>query len=517
MIPGYLFSVANHLWQSTIVAALAALLALIFRNNSARVRYWLWFVAAMKFLIPFSILVSIGNLFEWRAVPVVAQRPIATVVDISMPFAAGPPLSVPATAAPSMNRTAAALFAIWFCGFAVSALLWIRSWLHARIVSRSASPIHIDLPVNDLSVRVMSSPVLMEPAVFGIISPTLVIPDGISDRMTSEQLEAILIHELCHVRRHDNLAITLHMIAETLFWFYPLVRWIGKRLVDERERACDEEVLRVIHDPQIYADGILSICRTYAESPLSCSAGVTGSDLKMRLRAILAGRIGSELNLARKLSLVAALMTILAAPILVGILNASTGQGQAEKPRPQFEAASIKLDTIGDPSRFAFAPLPGGRLSIVTNRMRNVILNAYGPSLQLFGAPDWIDSDRYDIEAKAEGNPTWEQMQPMLQALLEDRFKLKIHRETRELPVYLLTVAKGGPKLKQSKEGSCAERTANRTVEAGEAPRPTCETNVLVQGRWHATAVDMSVLLPPQPGGPANPSIKLLPLNREPL
>lgn len=127
----------------------------------------------MKFLIPFSILVSIGSLFESRAVAVVAQRPIATVIDISMPFAVGPPLSVPAAPAPSMNRMAVALFAIWFYGFAVSALLWIRSWLHARIVLRSASPIHIDLPVNDLSVRVMSSPVLMEPAVFRIISPAL--------------------------------------------------------------------------------------------------------------------------------------------------------------------------------------------------------------------------------------------------------------------------------------------------------------------------------------------------------
>lgn len=74
----------------------------------------------------------------------------------------------------------------------------------------------------------------------------------------------------------------------------------------------------------------------------------------------------------------------------------------------------------------------------------------------LKGGPSWIGSDRYTINAKAEGTPSGDTMSgPMLQALLEDRFKLKIHRETKEIPVYELTVAKGGPKLKPFKEGSC--------------------------------------------------------------
>jgi len=71
------------------------------------------------------------------------------------------------------------------------------------------------------------------------------------------------------------------------------------------------------------------------------------------------------------------------------------------------------------------------------------------------GAKDWLESDLYTIEAKAEGTPTEETMQgPMLQSLLEDRFQLKTHRETREVPVYDLIVAKGGPKL-QPFDGSC--------------------------------------------------------------
>jgi uncharacterized protein (TIGR03435 family) len=78
---------------------------------------------------------------------------------------------------------------------------------------------------------------------------------------------------------------------------------------------------------------------------------------------------------------------------------------------------------------------------------------------QISGGPDWIDSTHYDIDAETAYKPApkeWLQtMQSLLQTLLEDRFKLKLHRETKELPVYVLTVVKGGPKFQQSKEKSC--------------------------------------------------------------
>jgi uncharacterized protein (TIGR03435 family) len=81
------------------------------------------------------------------------------------------------------------------------------------------------------------------------------------------------------------------------------------------------------------------------------------------------------------------------------------------------------------------------------------------------GGPAWLKSDRYEIVAKADGDASPDMMNgPMLQALLEDRFQLKVHRETREIPVYDLTVAKGGPKLRAFKEGSCTHCGANGTM-----------------------------------------------------
>ena len=97
----------------------------------------------------------------------------------------------------------------------------------------------------------------------GIFKPVLLLPEGIAERLTPAQLEAILAHELRHVQRRDNLTAAIHMLVETIFWFHPLVWWIRARLMEERERACDEGVLRLGSEPQVYAESILKVCEFY--------------------------------------------------------------------------------------------------------------------------------------------------------------------------------------------------------------------------------------------------------------
>src|SRR5580658_9358302 len=93
----------NHLWQSTLIACIVALLTLMLRRNRAAVRHWLWLAASLKFLIPFSILVSIGSQIEWRKAPAAPPRQLSVVEQISQPFAPGtpPPLTVSVPTAPS--------------------------------------------------------------------------------------------------------------------------------------------------------------------------------------------------------------------------------------------------------------------------------------------------------------------------------------------------------------------------------------------------------------------------------
>ncbi len=147
---------------------------------------------------------------------------------------------------------------------------------------------------------------------------------------------------------------------------------------------------------------------------------------------------------------------------------------------PKFEVASIRpCENAGEGARGTGTD-PGnwspGRLILNCQSVAGLINAAYVifadgsravtlRPVPLEGGPRWIHSERYTINAeaegnaKAEGNPSQEMLKgPMLQALLEDRFKLKLHRETREIPIYALTVAKGGPKLKPFKEGTCTPR-----------------------------------------------------------
>ena len=123
--------------------------------------------------------------------------------------------------------------------------------------------------------------------------------------------------------------------------------------------------------------------------------------------------------------------------------------------------------------------------------------NAYTVQpFQIVGGPAWIDSERYAIEAKADGNASRAQMFLMLQSLLEDRFQLKIHRETRELPVYALVPARGGLKLPPPKEGSCVESCAGRASGVGRRQNATAGAGSAAAGAvrqcrrdgWHPRA-----------------------------
>src|SRR5580658_4497219 len=131
---------------------------------------------------------------------------------------------------------------------------------------------------------------------------------------------------------------------------------------------------------------------------------------------------------------------------------------QAPTPaRRNFEVASIKPNKSGPPAvqGTQFAYLPGGRFTATDVTLVDVITQAYMTRrIQMRGGPDWIDADRFDIVAKADaadGEVTREQWAPLLQTLLEDRFKLRLHVENKESQVYVLVVAKEAPKLQESK------------------------------------------------------------------
>jgi uncharacterized protein (TIGR03435 family) len=163
-------------------------------------------------------------------------------------------------------------------------------------------------------------------------------------------------------------------------------------------------------------------------------------------------------------------------PVVLVLLSAMAVMLPASQTAAQklaFEVASIKPASACPPITAASRAVPArGRISVCAP-LNVTIQRAYFyygrdvPSLdaEIEGGPSWLSSDRYEINAVAEGDATQEQMLgKMMQQLLEDRFKLKAHYESRDIPVYALTIAKGGPKLKNFEEGSCVplEESVNR-------------------------------------------------------
>ncbi len=461
--------VINHLWQSTVFAILAGLLALAFRRNRAQVRFWLWFSASLKFLVPFSLLLTLGS-YVGRSRPATSSVAVPaityTVVQIAEPFPQTPPPALPTQS--HGDWIPIAVVGLWACGFAGILLMRLRGWLRIRAAVRSSIPMDIPFPVE-----VRSSPALLEPGVVGFYRPTLLFPVAIVERLAPSQLQAVLAHELCHIQRRDNLTAAIHMIVEAVFWFHPLVWWISARLMEERERACDEGVLELGSEAQVYAESILKTCQFCVESPLACMSGVTGADLKKRVVRIMAERVGHKLDLRGKLLLFAAGLMAVVIPIVLGMAKSpeSSSSPQSEvtiATLPSFEVVSIKSfesDPTGRSYGFSIANPPDEASFLATDvTLQNLIEEAYGVrySWLLMRAPAWLNTARFDVQAKADSAANNELKglnrdqevvvkRRMLQALLLDRFKLTAHRETRTLPVYALVVAKSGSRLQESK------------------------------------------------------------------
>jgi uncharacterized protein (TIGR03435 family) len=485
----------NHLWQSTGFAAGVVLLAWALRGNHARTRYWLWLAASVKFLVPFSVLAAVGGgLGRWFVPAAPVSRVPLAVEQIVQPFApiqdAGLAVaSVPATA----NPLPVLLLGLWFCGFVAVVLYGWARWRRVAVAVRSAKPLRegpeleawcsvgkkAGQEARPTGARrrfgwggppglpsLVSSSAKLEPGVFGIFRPVLWLPASIGDRLEDAELEAILAHELCHIRRRDNLFAAIHMAVEAIFWFHPLVWWLGARLEEERERACDEEVVRMGGEPQIYAESILKVCEFYLASPVACAAGVTGGELKKRIEGIMTDHTLRNLSIAKRLLLAVAALAVVVFPIALEIARAQAQAGSGSE-RPSFDVVSVKQDHTGEVGGAGdwvpgtHGPSTGSYRWTRINVLR-MIADAYDVKWdQVVGIPKMLQGPGtvFNIDAKFPAGTTTAQFRLMLQSLLADRFHFSMHRETRQLPAIALEVAKGGPKLKPA-SGDCVEHPA---------------------------------------------------------
>ncbi len=481
---------ANHLWQSTVCLVIASALVLILRRDHARARYGIWLAASLKFLVPFSLLIALGaRLAPPRAQPspVPADTLYIEMQQVSQPFTLAPAVMSREQRRPAQPNSLrwwvapilpAVTVVIWLGGFLFVLARWGERWWRVSKDVRAALPFQEGRELEALqrtsrfagvktSIEMRLSQASLEPGILGIFRPILLWPAGISAHLDDAQLEAIFSHEVWHVRRRDNLAAALHMLVEAIFWFHPLVWWLGARMLDERERACDEAVLQLGGTPHVYAESILKTCQFCLESPVACVSGVTGADLKKRIVRIMAQRTAVQLSMGKKVILTVAGIAAIAGPVIFGLMNPPQIRAQtaaaADGPLPSFEVASVRLNRSGDGR--SFRSITPERITQTGISVRDLMLLAYNvKDFQLSGGPSWVNKEKYDVEAKSSddlaaelaklpGRERWIKQRVMLQGLLVDRFKLKVSHTTREFPIYALVVAKGGPKMPQSFPG----------------------------------------------------------------
>ena len=164
-------------------------------------------------------------------------------------------------------------------------------------------------------------------------------------------------------------------------------------------------------------------------------------------------KVGQKLDFGRKLLLTSAGLSVVIGPMTLGVLNAPFIRAQSTATRPAFEVASVKPNRAG--GGFAINTPPGGVIATNTT-LKFLVQQAYSvQDFQVSGGPGWLDTERYNIDAKAPSQVTGDQLMLMLQVLLENRFRLIVHRGTKEVPAYFLSVGKSGPKLHEpSSEGA---------------------------------------------------------------
>jgi beta-lactamase regulating signal transducer with metallopeptidase domain len=221
----YYFSV--HLLYASIVASAAWALTSILRA-SATTKYWIWVAAAFNFVLPSGALID-----KLWAPHLTWARPLTAIGDPVWDMTQG--------------RTAIILGAIWMTG-ALSMLnrLLLRIRRERReaqaLSDRGVTPNFVadGIPVS-FSNRHPS------PAVRGILSPCILLPTGIDRLLNPREFHAVLIHELAHARRHDNLIRLLYEALLCALWFHPLMWLAGARIGLYRELSCDESVVRRSH------------------------------------------------------------------------------------------------------------------------------------------------------------------------------------------------------------------------------------------------------------------------------
>jgi len=290
-------ALVHSLWQNAIVGLLLWVVLAALRNRSANSRY-LAGCGALALMV--ALPVATALLLSQRPDPIVLTPPAAAIAIPAASDMMQPPAPVWVESADWRLNLLASLkpwmLPLWLAGVLVCSLRLVLASLHTValrrqctleqgpmtvVVAKLASRMGVRRPI---SIRI--APMTIAPATFGLFRPVILLSGATMLGIAPQQLEAVLAHELAHIRRHDYLVNVLQMLAETLFFYHPAIWWASRRIRVERELCCDDAAVEACGDAVCYAQALTSVARLQI-APSEVALGSAGGPLLMRIQRLL--------------------------------------------------------------------------------------------------------------------------------------------------------------------------------------------------------------------------------------
>jgi bla regulator protein blaR1 len=267
------WTLVHSLWQGLLITLIAGALIVLTRRSRPALRYnlltGLFFIFLLTSLITFII--------QWQqympgsraAIEPVASQPVETMISVT-----ANPISPDASVLSLegfrqyFNMNASVFVLGWFLIFLLKSVRLAGNLNHVRLMRRhnkkvgqawqdrvAQMAVHLGI---DRAVLLFESATVKVPVVIGMLKPVILLPIGVLANLPSEQVEAILLHELAHIRRRDYLVNIVQCFAETIFFFNPAMWWLSSQIREEREICCDDIALGIIHNKPAYIHALMA-------------------------------------------------------------------------------------------------------------------------------------------------------------------------------------------------------------------------------------------------------------------
>lgn len=282
----------HSLWQGLALALITALMLVFTSKSSAKLRYNL----LISGLILFAVSSSFSFVYEWQqstqtdfeTLRVIAPSVDDQQIQANVPLTGAEPVDLIQKAVRYFSGYASTIVLIWFlviCARSVQLFAGLYSIKRIRNTQVSPAGIYWENKVKALAlqfgitqvVQIVQSGIVKVPMVVGHLKPLILVPIGLINGLSEKEVEAIICHELAHIKRRDYLVNILQSLMEIVFFFNPAVLWVSKLIREERESCCDDMTISSTHDKVNYISALIS-CQEFQPGNPEYAMAISGKN-----------------------------------------------------------------------------------------------------------------------------------------------------------------------------------------------------------------------------------------------